>query len=162
MPPKHPLPTKERAILKLWIEQRAKWDSDPIDPYRFTTATRAGSDWWSLQPLTRPVAPQAGIDAFVRAELAKRKLKPSPAADRRTQIRRLTFDLTGLPPTPAEIASFVEDKSPEAYAKLVDRLLASPHYGERWARHWLDVAHFGESDGFEYDRMRPNAWRYRD
>jgi hypothetical protein len=165
MPPKHPLPAGERAVLKAWIEGGAKWGSDPIDPYRFSTASRAGSDWWSLQPVKRPAVPVTDvhpIDAFVRAKLTERKLASSPAADRRTFIRRLTFDLTGLPPIPAEVEAFVADRSPEAYSKLVDRLLASPRYGERWARHWLDVAHFGESDGFEFDRMRPNAWRYRD
>ena len=102
------------------------------------------------------------IDAFILAKLAEKGLTPSPPADKRTLIRRVTFDLTGLPPTPEEIEAFVRDESPEAYARLVQRLLDSPHYGERWARHWLDVAHFGESDGFEYDKMRPNAWRYRD
>lgn len=165
MPPKHPLPDNERTLLRAWIEQGAKWGSDPIDPYRYTTAHRAGHDWWSLQPLKRPTPPQGGvhpIDAFVRARLAEKNLQPSPPADRRTLIRRLWFDLVGLPPTPAEIDQFVNDAAPGAYAHLIDRLLASPHYGERWARHWLDVAHFGESDGFEYDKMRPNAWRYRD
>jgi hypothetical protein len=98
----------------------------------------------------------------VLAKLAEKGLAPSPRADKRTLIRRVTFDLTGLPPTPEEIEAFVRDESPEAYAQVVKRLLDSPHYGERWARHWLDVAHFGESDGFEYDKMRPNAWRYRD
>jgi hypothetical protein len=165
MPPKHPLPANERKVLKDWIEAGAKWGSDPIDPYRFGTEQRAGYDWWSLQPLVTPKPPESNvhpIDAFVRAKLAGKKLSPSPAADRRTLIRRVTFDLIGLPPTPTEIDRFVEDNSPEAYAKLVDRLLASPHFGERWARHWLDVARFSESDGFEYDRMRPNAWYYRD
>lgn len=165
MPPKHPLPENERQLLKTWIEQGATWGSDPIDPYRFTTAQRAGYDWWSLQPLTRPTPPQTGvqpIDAFVRARLAASKLTPAPPADRRSLIRRLSFDLLGLPPTPAEIDQFVNDPAADAYERLVDRLLASPHYGERWARHWLDIARFGESDGFEYDKMRPNAWRYRD
>lgn len=165
MPPKHPLPAPERQLLKSWIEQGARWGSDPIDPYRFTTATRAGHDWWSLQPLARPIPPKGDanpIDRFVQARLVEKKLQPSPPTDRRTLIRRLSFDLIGLPPTPADIEQFVKDRAPDAYLRLVDRLLASPHYGERWARHWLDVARFGESDGFEYDRMRPNSWRYRD
>jgi hypothetical protein len=165
MPPKHPLPAAERAILKDWIVQGAKWGTDPIDPYRYTTSSRAGKDWWSLQPLGTVPPPGTSahpIDAFLQVRLAARKLTPSPAADRRTLIRRITFDLTGLPPSPEEIDRFVSDRSDRAYEALVDRLLASPHYGERWARHWLDVAHFGESDGFEYDRMRPHAWRYRD
>ncbi|HUE69542.1 MAG TPA: DUF1553 domain-containing protein [Pirellulaceae bacterium] len=173
MPPKKPLPDKEREILKAWIASGAKWGTSPIDPYRFTTAARGGYDWWSLQRLLRPEVPgisehepgarsQHAIDAIVRAKLEEKGLSLSPPADKRTLIRRVTFDLTGLPPTPEETAAFLADESLLAYEKVVRRLLDSPHYGERWARHWLDVAHFGESDGFEYDRMRPNAWRYRD
>ncbi|WP_309709968.1 DUF1553 domain-containing protein [Armatimonas sp.] len=125
---------------------------------------------WSLQPVGLPHTPTVKntswgrnpIDAFVLAKLEAKGLRPAPEADRRTLIRRVTFDLTGLPPTPQEIAAFLADKTPHAYERLVDRLLASPHYGERWARHWLDVARFGESHGFEYDRLREHAWRYRD
>ena len=170
MPPKKPLPENERALIKAWIAAGAHWGTDPIDAYRFTTAVRAGADWWSLQPLVRPQPPAAvdpasvsnPIDAFLQAKLVEKKLGLSPAADRRTLIRRLYFDLIGLPPTPEEVRQFAADESADAYKNLVQKLLASPHYGERWARHWLDVAHFGESDGFEYDRMRPSAWRYRD
>jgi hypothetical protein len=170
MPPKKPLPEKERAAIKAWISAGAKWGTSPIDPYKYTTAARAGYDWWSLQPLVRPEPPPAQetngaknpIDIFVQAKLQTCGLAPSPPADRRTLIRRLYFNLIGLPPSPKEVEAFVQDESPEAYGKLVQKLLDSPRYGERWARHWLDLAHFGESDGFEYDRMRPNAWRYRD
>ena len=102
------------------------------------------------------------VDAFVLARLQQLGLGPSPAADRRTLIRRLTFDLTGLPPTPAEIDNFVGDSSPLAYNRLVDRLLASPAYGDRWGQHWLDVVRFAETEGFEYDRHHANAWRFRD
>ena len=102
------------------------------------------------------------IDAFVRQRLAAQRLTPTPVADRRTLIRRLSFDLIGLPPTPDEVDAFVNDVSPHAYSDLVDRLLESPHYGERWARHWLDVARYTESQGYEYDRLRDNAWHYRD
>ncbi|HKB05446.1 MAG TPA: DUF1553 domain-containing protein [Gemmataceae bacterium] len=129
---------------------------------------RAGPDWWSLQPLKRPAVPATAnptanpIDAFVRAKLAVAELKPAPAADRHALIRRVTFDLTGLPPTYAEVVEFLEDSSPGAYEKLIDRLLASPAYGERWARHWLDVVRFAESHGFEFDRLRDHSWRYRD
>jgi Protein of unknown function (DUF1553)/Protein of unknown function (DUF1549) len=128
--------------------------------------TRAGRDWWSLQPL-RPIAVPADdsgnpIDHFIRQRLKKEKLAPSPMADRRTLIRRLSFDLVGLPPTPAEVEAFVHDDSVGAYERLVDRLLASPHYGERWARHWLDIVRYGESQGFERNMFRPNAWKYRD
>src|SRR5262249_36124673 len=94
--------------------------------------------------------------------LDKPGLTPSPAADRATLLRRVTYDLTGLPPTPKELDDFVNDTRPDAYARVVDRLLASPHYGERWAQHWLDVVRYAESNGYELDADRPNAWRYRD
>ncbi|MBC7852568.1 MAG: DUF1553 domain-containing protein [Pirellulaceae bacterium] len=172
MPPKKPLPENERAAIKAWIAAGAKWGTSPIDPYKYSTATRAGYDWWSLQTLVRPEPPPAQtedanwtknpLDAFVLAKLRAKGLAPSPQADRPSLIRRLYFDLIGLPPSPEEVETFAKDESQDAYAKLVQKLLDSPRYGERWARHWLDVAHFGESDGFEYDRMRPNAWRYRD
>jgi hypothetical protein len=102
------------------------------------------------------------VDAFILARLKKEGLRPAAEADRRTLIRRLYFDLTGLPPSPAEVDAFVADRTPEAWQKLVDRLLSSPHYGERWGQHWLDVVRFAESDGFEYDTHRRDAWRYRD
>lgn len=102
------------------------------------------------------------IDAFVLARLREAGLRPAPPADRPALVRRLTFDLTGLPPSPDEVAAFVSDPSPQAYEALVERLLASPHYGERWARHWLDVVRYAETEGFEYDNYLPGAWRYRD
>jgi hypothetical protein len=102
------------------------------------------------------------IDAFVLARLRAEGLRPAPEADRRTLIRRVTFDLTGLPPTPEEVDAFVSDPSPDAYERLVDRLLADPRYGEQWGRHWLDVVRYAETEGFEYDREHPGAWRYRD
>ncbi len=102
------------------------------------------------------------IDGFILAKLKEKGLTPSPEADRRTLIRRLTYDLHGLPPTPEEVRNFVDDKSPLAYEKLVDRLLASPRYGERWGRHWLDTVHYGESHGYDKDKPRLNAWPYRD
>ncbi|HEX4609150.1 MAG TPA: DUF1549 domain-containing protein, partial [Urbifossiella sp.] len=164
MPPKKGLAAAERAVLKEWIEAGAKWGSDPIDPFRFTTATRAGYDWWALRPVARPKVPEFRnpIDAFIHAKLREKGLSPSPPADRPTLIRRLAFDLTGLPPTPEEIAAFAADPAADAYEKLVDRLLASPAYGERWGRHWLDVVRYGETDGFERNAPRPNAWPYRD
>jgi Protein of unknown function (DUF1549)/Protein of unknown function (DUF1553) len=128
---------------------------------------------WSLAPRSQPKIPVCAdpeaakwvrnpIDAFILERLTRAGLKPAPEADRQTLIRRVTFDLTGLPPTPEEITSFVNDPSPDAYEKLVERLLASSHYGERWGRHWLDVVRFAETEGFEYDRPRAGAWRYRD
>ena len=121
-------------------------------------------------PLRRPQPPavkgtawpRGDIDRFVLAALEAKGLKPSPEADRRTLIRRLYFDLIGLPPTPEEMDAFISDNDPAAYEKLVDRLLVSPHYGERWARHWLDVARYGETHGYDKDKPRPNAWPYRD
>lgn len=135
--------------------------------------TAAERSHWSLQPRTHPVIPSFDdpedrawvrnpIDAFVLVKLHEQRLKPAEEADRRTLIRRLSFNLTGLPPTPAEIDAFESDTVPDAYNRLVDRLLSSPHYGERWGQHWLDVARFAESEGFEYDRHHPHAWRYRD
>ncbi len=167
MPPKKALPDSEKQLLKAWIESGARWGTDPIDPHRFSTDSQAGLDWWSLQPLkTTPVPAQndwckTPIDAFVLEKLREKSLTPSKEADRRTLIRRLSFDLLGLPPTPQETAAFVNDTSPDAWEKVVDRMLQSPHYGERWARHWLDVVGFGESNGFEYDEPRDDFWHYR-
>ncbi len=135
--------------------------------------TPAERKHWSFHPRTQPEIPQFAtasdrawtknpIDAFILAVLQKSDLAPAPKADSATLIRRLTFDLTGLPPTPAEISAFLSDKSSGANAKLIDRLLASPQYGEKWGQHWLDLVRFSETDGFEYDTHRHDAWRYRD
>ena len=130
------------------------------------------ADDWSFQPVVRPAVPavpaewktwiRTPLDAFVLQKLLENKLKPSPEAERRVLARRVSIDLTGLPPTPEELDAFANDPSKEAYEKLVDRLLTSPRYGERWARHWLDVAHYADSHGQDQDRFRPNAWPYRD
>lgn len=171
MPPKKPLPKEEVELLRRWIDGGAKWGTSPIDPFAFTTNARAGYDWWSLKPVKRPALPDIRnskseirnpIDAFVVTRLEQDGLSASPPAEKRTLIRRLSFDLIGLPPTPAEIAEFEKDDSPQAYEKLVNRLLDSPHFGERWARHWLDIIRFGESQGFERDKLRTNSWRFRD
>jgi hypothetical protein len=132
--------------------------------------TDENREHWSFQPLANPTVPavrdsswcRTPIDRFVLAELEKRDLKPMSEADRATLLRRVTFDLTGLPPTPEELAAFLADDDPAAYERAVDRLLASPGYAERQAQHWLDVARFADTDGFEFDTARPNAWRYRD
>ncbi len=144
------------GILRAWIDQGAVW------PEAAQKKTH-----WSLTAVTRPVVPRSGksrnpVDAFIVAKLGEKKLSPSPAADRRTLIRRLSFDLIGLPPTPEEVERFVSDKSANAYSNLVERLLASPRHGERWGRHWLDVVRFAESHGFEMNQPRANAWPYRD
>jgi hypothetical protein len=127
-------------------------------------------DHWAFKPLARPKQPavknaawvQTPIDRFILAALEKKGLAPLPEADRETLIRRLSFDLLGLPPAPAEIDAFLADDSPDAYERLVERMLGSHHYGERWAQHWLDLARFAETDGFEHDKLRKDAWRYRD
>ncbi len=168
MPPSKPLPDDEKELIRAWIASGASWGTDPIDPYRVTTTTRGGYDWWSLRPIQRVSVPtprgtaRNPIDRFLLAKLEAKGLSPSPQADRRTLIRRLSFDLVGLPPSPDAVDTFVADTRPDAYERLVDRLLASPQHGERYARHWLDVARYGESDGFERDMPRFDAWPYRD
>ncbi len=166
MPPKNPLSASEIETLRRWIDEGAKWDGEPLRA-AVEAAKRAGADWWSLQPIRRPSVPNIAnasnpIDAFILSELKKRGLSANPPADRRTLIRRVTLDLTGLRPTPDDVAAFEADPSPLAYERLVDRLLASPAYGERWGRHWLDVVRFAESSGYEVNNPRPNAWGYRD
>ncbi len=149
MPPMGaPLTAEEIGKIKSWIDAGAKFP-----------ATVAKSTHWAFQPIQRPA--KTSIDALVLDRLAKENIAPSPEADRRTLIRRVSLDLTGLPPTPREVEEFIADQSPTAYEKLVDRLLASPHYGEKWARSWLDIAHYADSDGYEKDLSRPWAWRYR-
>ena len=157
MPPKEKLPDAEIALLEEWIRSGAP---DPRSP---AAAPTAASPWWSLQPLSRPNPPAPGhpIDAFILATLQAKGLTPSPKADPRTLSRRLHFDLTGLPPD-ADDANASPADNPAAWEALVDRLLASPRHGERWARHWLDVIHFADSHGFEHDVKRENAWRFRD
>jgi hypothetical protein len=141
-----------------------------VVPAQSGVERRAGRDWWSLQPLRPILVPSVDdarwsvnpIDHFIFQRLKKQGLSPSPMADRRTLIRRLSFDLIGLPPTPHEVEAFANDSGDDAYERLVDRLLDSPHYGVRWARHWLDVVRYGESQGFERNKFRLNAWKYRD
>jgi hypothetical protein len=169
MPPKgEPLSAAQIAAVKAWIEGGAVWPESDSD--RTATADKRAQHW-SVQPLKVGSAlaepfglkpEQLSIDAFINASLSAKGLAMSPEADRRTLIRRLSFDLIGLPPAPERVEQFVRDDDPQAYGKLVDELLASPHYGERWARHWLDIAHYADTHGFERDQLRPNAWRYRD
>ncbi|MFK7778088.1 MAG: DUF1553 domain-containing protein [Gimesia sp.] len=160
--PDEKISDKEIAILINWVKNGAQ------DPRTTKPIQKANddTDWWSLEPLKRPEVPGDGseneIDAFIHARLQKENLKSSPQADRRTLIRRLTYDLHGLMPTVTDTKAFMADKSSTAYQSLVERLLKSPRFGERWARHWLDTVHFADSHGFEHDELRPNAWRYRD
>jgi mono/diheme cytochrome c family protein len=170
MPPKGALTPAEKAVLKEWITSGATWGTDPLDPFAVTSSSRAGRDWWSLQPVRNPATPAApgrdrlarnDIDRFVLAKLPA-GWEPAPPADRRTLIRRVHFDLLGLPPTYEQVEAFATDPDPAAYEKLVDRLLASPHYGERWGRHWLDVARYAETSGYERDQVKPDVWKYRD
>ena len=152
-----PLDAAEVKLLRQWVEEGAVNDDGGDDR------------WWSLKPLLLRRAPAAaqqqqghGIDAFIAAKWKEEGLSGSAEADKRTLIRRVSLDLTGLAPTLAEVQAFEADRSPQAYANLVDRLLASPRYGERWARHWLDVAHYGDSHGYDKDKPRLHAWPYRD
>ena len=160
-----PLSAAEVATIREWIAGGAAWPAG----VELTDKRPYDLDWWSLRPLDRPSPPavqsdwiRTPIDAFILAKLQEQKLAPSPEADRRTLIRRLYFDLVGLPPSFEEVQAFVADPDPHAYEKLVDRLLASPDYGERWGRHWLDVVHYGDTHGYDKDKVRPNAWPYRD
>jgi hypothetical protein len=141
----------------------------PILAVLATAGVACADDHWAWNPLTRPPVPKISgtqpanpIDAFVRAKLDAVRLAPVPPATRVQLIRRVTFDLTGLPPTPEEVDAFVSDRSPDAWEKVIDRLLASPAYGERWGRHWLDLARYADTNGYEFDEPRPDAWRYRD
>jgi mono/diheme cytochrome c family protein len=161
-----PLSDAEIGLIRTWIDQGGNWP-EAVAEVRPAT----GSNWWSLVPAMRPLIPDVTnqqflirnpVDAFVAKKLEEMHLEQSPEADRPTLIRRVTFDLTGLPPTPDEVDLFVGDDGADAYERLVDQLLKSPRYGERWARHWLDAVHFGETHGYDKDKLRPNAWPYRD
>jgi hypothetical protein len=155
-----PLTAAQLADLRRWINAGAEWPD----------GVRVSGELWSLQAVSRPEPPgvkqldwvATPVDAFILRRLEEEGLKAAPRADRVTLIRRATFDLHGLPPTPQEIADFLADTSADAFAKVLDRLLASPRYGERWGRHWLDLASYADSHGFELDYPRPHAWRYRD
>ena len=167
MPPKSKLPSAEIATLTEWVERGAPWGVDTApttvgggETKEPATAGQLSSDefqkrarFWCFQPIKRVVPPARGggwarnpIDRFIQAAHAEHGLAPAPEADRRTLIRRLSFDLTGLPPAPRDVAAYLADNSPDAYERLVDRLLASPQYGERWARHWLDLVRYAETD----------------
>src|SRR5262249_31180910 len=173
MPPGGRLTAAESADLTEWVrmgapDPREAPPGKPAGPTENNFA--AARKFWAFQPIRHTTPPavknrswaRAPIDAFLFARLDANALAPAPPADKVTLLRRVTFDLTGLPPTPEEIAAFLADKSAQAYETVVDRLLASPHYGERWARHWLDLARFAETSGHEFDFEKQEAWRYRD
>ena len=165
MPKKgEPLTATDIGMLRAWIDQGAQWPGSP------RRANAAGSDHWAFRPVTRPALPPkrsvgfrnpGPLDRFVAARLAQEGLKASPEADRATLLRRVSLDLTGLPPSPEEVDAFLADRSSDAYDKAVERLLASPHHGEKWARWWLDAARYADSNGFEKDRTR-SIWPWRD
>ena len=171
MPKDKPSLAKEQiAALETWITNGARWPKD----FKLTAPAISNKDWWSWRPLRALPTPQitnpfadtfpsrTPIDQFVIRKLVEKQLTPAAPADRRSLIRRLTYDLTGLPPTLTAITDFVADQDPLAYPKLVDRLLASPAYGEHWGRHWLDVVKYADTCGYDKDKLRPNAWPYRD
>ncbi len=172
------MPYKEPKLSDRDIDTIAKWVKGGTPYTRALKAvteekrqefavTEADKNHWAFKPIRRPTPPAIAaysnpIDQFIVAKLSESNLTLSPPATREQLIRRVTFDLIGLPPIPSEVKSFVDDRSPHSYENLLDRLLASPRYGERWGRHWLDLARFAESDGYEHDAIRPHAWRYRD
>jgi len=174
MPPKSKMPPEEIALLTKWVKLGAPWPPEKVQPLsvkreEFDLQARK-ADHWCWQPIGSPEPPDAkqgdwprsDIDRFILARLEEKGLQPSPPADRRVLVRRLYFDLIGLPPTPQQVEQFIADDRPDAYERLVDRLLASQHFGERWARHWLDLVRYAESRGHEFDYDIPNPWHYRD
>ena len=167
MPPaRSPVSAAEIELLRQWIDEGAAWVQSP-KPAPVRLSEKQGH--WSFQPVSRPPLPQVSdsslarnaIDRFILAKIDAEGIEPSPEAAKTTLIRRVYFDLTGLPPSPAEVDAFISDSSDGAYEKVVDRLLRSPHYGEKWAMHWLDAARYADSDGYERDPLRPHAWRWR-
>ena len=176
MPPMGKLKADEIASIDAWVKMGAPWPGADttavVQPAAKpgVTFTTEQKNFWAFQPPLDPAPPavhdiawvHTAIDHFVLAKLEEKNLKPAPAADKATLLRRATFDLTGLPPTPEEMRAFLDDNSPGAFNKVVDRLLASPRYGERWGRHWLDVARYADSTGNDEDHRYPHAWRYRD
>jgi hypothetical protein len=164
-----PLTEEQLAVIEKWITQGAKTaKTEPLVLAPGPIISDEDREYWAFQPVKRPMVPKAAntrnaVDAFIIAKASEKGLTMAPEADRRSLIRRVTLDLTGLLPTPEEVEAFVADKSPLAYEQLVERLLASKNYGERWARHWLDVVGYADSNGYtEADSVRPHAWRYRD
>ncbi len=163
-----PLTQQEQTVLRQWISAGADWP----DGYHLREPVNDNFDWWSFRPLQKPEVPQPAsedvewvqtpIDAFIARKHREHKVTHAEEADQRTLVRRVYYDLTGLPPTPEEVDEFVQSDDPKAWDKLIDRLLESDRYGERWARHWLDVVKYADTCGYDKDKLRPNAWPYRD
>jgi hypothetical protein len=172
MPPKGKLPDHQIADLEKWVEMGMPWPEEqgPAGAEVFDLEARKASHWaWQMPRLAEKLPEPPGlagdanvIDRFIEGRLAEKGIEPGPRADRATLVRRVTLDLTGLPPSTSEVEAFVNDDSPGAYEQLVDRLLASPRFGEKWARHWLDLVRYAESYGHEFDYTIPHAWKYRD
>ena len=179
MPPKEKLPLAEIADLTTWVKTGAVWPDSPAAITKKKPPPRENAEpnftdeqrkFWAFQPVADPPLPavksaaqvHSPIDAFVLAALESHALTPAPLADKRTLLRRATFDLLGLPPTPDEVETFLADEAPDAFARLLDRLLVSPRHGERWGRHWLDVARYGDSNGLDENLAFASAFRYRD
>ena len=177
MPPNGKLTPQQIADLTQWVKMGAPWPGQEKSVAATSTIRRGKFEisdkdraHWAFQPVARPPVPAVKnaawvanpIDAFILAKLEAKDLRPNPPASKQELIRRLYYDVTGLPPTPQEVEAFTADPSPKAYESLVDRLLDSPHYGEQWGRHWLDLVRFAETNSYERDGDKPNAWRYRD
>jgi len=170
MPPSGQLPDDQIAILETWVKNGAYWPEHPGEPREDELFSEEDRAWWAFQPVARPDVPKADkdaithnpIDHFILAKLKEEKLAAAPPAEPRDLIRRLYFDMLGVPPTPEEVSAFVNDPSPAAYEELVDKVLADPRYGQRWATHWLDIVRYADSDGYRQDAYRPLAYRYRD
>ncbi|QDS94005.1 Planctomycete cytochrome C [Roseimaritima multifibrata] len=179
MPPEEkgqpkPLSEEETNVLERWVKGGAFWPQGrTLDLFERTNDVRGGRDLWSLQPVRRPtipklngkpqsIEPQNPIDAFIGAQLKREGMTSAPTASKRVLIRRLYFDLVGLPPTQSQIAAFEQDETPQAWEKLIDELLESPQYGERWGRYWLDLVRYADTSGYERDQEKPFAWKYRD
>ncbi len=174
MPPKSKLPASEVATLTKWVAMNAPWPDDgptkSVETGPASAAWKKRTEHWSLEPLRKTddpkvlntAWPKGFIDRFLLNGLEANGLKPAPDTDRRSWLRRVTFDLIGLPPRPEEVETFVADRSADAFETVVERLLASPQYGERWGRHWLDLVRYSETSGHEFDYEIPDAWRYRD
>ncbi len=174
MPPDGKLAAKDIETLTRWVKAGVPWKPGVVATDRFVggggKVTAESKNYWAYKPVQRPAVPkvknsgwvQNPVDAFILAKLEAKGLTPAPPAERAALIRRATYDLIGLPPTPEEVDAFVKDNAADAYEKLIDRLLASPHYGEKWGRHWLDLVRYAETNGYERDGAKPFVWRYRD